>query len=66
MQTTIITQNYQKKTKLSPLGLQWSRHSVARVRLRGGCPPSQVKCNVMVYLANVGRQGILVSYQWKI
>jgi len=29
------TQTNQTKTKLSPQGPQWSRHSVARVRHRG-------------------------------
>ena len=30
----------QTKTKLSPQGPQWSRHSVTRVRRRGDHPPS--------------------------
>ena len=32
----------QTKTKLSPQGPQWSRHSVARERRRGDRPPSNV------------------------
>jgi hypothetical protein len=36
------------------------RH-VARVRCRGDRPPSWM----CVYLENMGRQGILVFYQWK-
>jgi len=40
---------------------RWSRHSVARVQRRGDRPPSCMD----IYLVNVGRQGILVFYQWK-
>jgi hypothetical protein len=50
---------------LSPQGPQWSRHSVARVRRHDDRPPLSRKME-WVYLANVERQGILVSYQWKI
>ena len=35
---------------------------VARVRHRGDRPPHSI---MRIYLVNVGRQGILVSYQWK-
>jgi hypothetical protein len=34
---------------------------VARVRRRGDRPPSCMD----IYMVNVGRQGILVFYQWK-
>ena len=48
----------QTKTKLSPQGPQWRRHSVARARHRGDRPPS--KCmGGYIYLVNMGRQGIL-------
>ena len=43
MQTTNKNKNNQTKTKLSPQGPQWSRHSVARVRRRGDRPPSRKK-----------------------
>ena len=36
------TKTNQTKTKLSPQGPQWSRHSVARERRRGDRPPSNV------------------------
>ena len=51
-----IKHNYQTKTNLSPQGPQWSRHSVARVQRQGEYSTSSM------YLANTGRQGILVFY----
>jgi len=56
-------QNQQQKsdkTMLSPQGPQRSRHFVARVRRRGESS-SPLNC-VCIYLANMGRQGILVFY----
>jgi len=38
------TTTNQTKTKLSPQGPQWSRHSVARERHRGDRPPTKYKC----------------------
>jgi len=40
----------------------WPKKIVARVRRRGDRPPHSPMC---VYLENMGRQGILVFYQWK-
>jgi hypothetical protein len=53
------TQIDQTKTKLSPQGPQWSRHSIARERRRGDRPSTIYKCNMgVIYLVNVRRQGI--------
>jgi hypothetical protein len=57
-----IKHENQTKTKLSPQGPQWSRHSVARVRRRGENIHPQ-NLILSIYLANIRRQGILVSYQ---
>ena len=53
--------NYQTKTMLSPQSPQRSRNSVTHVRRRDHRPPLSGK-NGKVYLANMERQGILVSY----
>jgi hypothetical protein len=42
----------------------WVPNLMSYVRRRGDRPPLKEKC-IVVYLANVERQGILVSYQWK-
>jgi hypothetical protein len=39
-----IKHENQTKTKLSPQGPQWSRHSVARVWRRGDRPPHSIVC----------------------
>jgi len=59
-QNTVIRQ----KKKLSPQGPQRSRHSVAHVRRRGENIHPQ-NLILSIYLANIGRQGILVFYEWK-
>jgi hypothetical protein len=39
---------------------------VARVRRRGDCPPTSSSSVVSLFIpANMGRQGIIVFYQWK-
>ena len=53
-----------QKTKLSPQGPQWSRHSVARVRdVAASIPPFLNLGNVYgTYPANMGRQENIVFY----
>ena len=49
---------------LSPQVPQWSRHSVACVRRHGDRPPPLISCGKSI-LAKMGRQGIIIFYQWK-
>jgi hypothetical protein len=49
---------------LSPQVPQWSRHSVAHMRRRGDRQPPLISCGKSI-LAKMGRQGILIFYQWK-
>jgi len=60
------TQTNQTKTKLSPQGPQRSRHFVARVRRRGEYTTLNLGSVYGIYLANMGRQGILsfVGGKW--
>jgi hypothetical protein len=54
------TQTNQTKTKLSPQGPQWSRHSVARVRRRGEYSTSS---NVSIWQIWETRKSCLLSVE---